>query len=358
MITHPRSVSMSLKRSTASLWGIDAGGSRTTAIVVRPDGDVSVEEFGSISIGTVGPAAAIACLTTVFESVRSELPAGRPAFGCVGCSSAPVAMEAPYPDVLTKVIESHAPAGCVLFVNDMVPLLYAPPVSATGIVVSSGTGSCVLGRDGSGRLAKIGGHEHIVSDEGSAYSLGRAGLRAAARAVDGTGPATNLTDLATKHFGMAIPGLGRWLAESRSARATVAGFAPVVLTASADEVCREIIESNAESLALAVAVALDRLDLGEHPSIGFSGGVMRGSELYRSLVVDMITRRSGLHPATFVLNGAEAVLSMAARLPEQNCGRSIATAYPGPDEGLYISIADPADAALVLAGRPPSRTWV
>lgn len=333
---------MSPSHSATSLWGIDAGGSRTIAVVAHPDGDVSIEKYGSISIGTVGPAAAIAGLTMVFESMRSELPADRLAFGCVGCSSAPVAMESPYPDALTKVIESHAPAGCVLFVNDMVPLLYAPPVSATGIVVSSGTGSCVLGRDGSGRLAKIGGHEHIVSDEGSAYSLGRAGLRAAASAVDGTGPATILSELASEHFGMTLPYLGRWLAENRSARATVAGFAPVVLAASADGVARRIVESNAAWLATAVEVALDRLDLGRHPSIGFSGGVMRGSALYRNLVVEGVVRATGLSPSTFVLHGADAVLSMATSLREQTSGKSVTTPCPGPGEGLFLSIADPA----------------
>jgi N-acetylglucosamine kinase-like BadF-type ATPase len=333
---------MSPSHSATSLWGIDAGGSRTIAVVAHPDGDVSIEKYGSISIGTVGPAAAIAGLTMVFESMRSELPADRLAFGCVGCSSAPVAMESPYPDALTKVIESHAPAGCVLFVNDMVPLLYAPPISAVGIVVSSGTGSCALGRDSSGRLAKIGGHEHIVSDEGSAYSLGRAALRAAASAIDGTGPATILSDLASEHFGMTLPCLGRWLAEKRSARATVAGFAPVVLAATADGVARRIVESNAAWLATAVEVALDRLDLGTHPSIGFSGGVMRGSALYRDLVVEGVVRATGLSPSTFVLHGADAVLSMATSLREQRSGQSATAPCPGPGEGLFLSIEDPA----------------
>ena len=333
---------MSPTRSAASVWGIDAGGSRTTAIVMDPEGHVSIAHYGSVSIGTVGTAAAVAGLTTVLESMRSELAAGQVAFGCIGCSSAPVAEESPYPDAMTKVIESHAPAGRVLFANDMVPLLYSPPISAVGIVVSSGTGSCVLGRDSSGRLAKIGGHEHIVSDEGSAYSLGRAALRAAASAIDGTGPETSLSDLATGHFGMTLPCLGRWLAESRSARATVAGFAPVVLAATADGVARRIVQSNAAWLATAVKIALDRLDLGAHPSVGFSGGVMRGSEAYRNLVVDEVVRASGLRPAFFVLDGGDAVLSMATHLREHRSGRTVTAPYPGPGEGLFLSIADPA----------------
>jgi len=331
--------------STApSVWGVDAGGSRTTVIVARPDGDVSVKQFGSISIGTVGPATATAGLTAVFEFMRSELATDRLAFGCVGSSSAPVAMESPYPDVLVKVIESHAPAGSVLFVNDMIPLLYAPPMSGVGVVVSSGTGSCVLGRDDSGRLAKIGGHEHIVSDEGSAYSLGRAALRAAANAIDGTGPATILSDLAPEHFGMTIPALGRWLAENRSARATVAGFAPVVLDASADNVTRNIIESNAASLAAAVIVALERLDFGAEPSMGFSGGVMRNSEFYRALV-EKLVRVKGFRPLTYVLDGTNAVLAMAAQLRDQNCGRPVTSPCPGPDQGLYLHPDPPLDLA-------------
>jgi hypothetical protein len=53
------------------------------------------------------------------------------------------------------------------------------------------------------------------------------------------------------------------------------------------------------------------------------------------------------------------VLSMAARLPEQNCGRSITSAYPGPSEGLYLAVADPVDPALNAEtdGRMSTRTW-
>jgi N-acetylglucosamine kinase-like BadF-type ATPase len=348
--------------STApSVWGIDAGGSRTTAVVLRPDGEVSPSEFGSISIGTVGAAAASAGLATIFEFLRTELKADQLAFGCVGSSSAPVAMESPYPEVFVKVIESRAPAGSVLLVNDMVPLLYAPPLSGVGVVISSGTGSCVLGRNSSGQLAKIGGHEHILSDEGSAYSLGRAGLRAAARAVDGIGPATILSDLAIEQFRMTIPALGRWLAENPLARAIVAGFAPVVLEASADSVARKIVESNAASLANAAIVALERLNLGAEPSIGFSGGVMRGSAFYRGLV-ERFVKVQGFHPLTYVLDGPHAVVSMATQLRDQNRGGAVTSPCPGPDQGLYLSATNPQFAGWIwsdkwgrsASGRRPS----
>jgi N-acetylglucosamine kinase-like BadF-type ATPase len=325
-------------RSPSNLWGVDGGGSHTTAVVACPGADVSCQRFASISIGTVGHDAAVAGLTKVFKFVRSELPADQLAFGCVGASSVPVAMESPYPDAFVRAIESYAPAGSVLLVNDMVPLLYAPPLGGMGVAISSGTGSCVLGRSGPGRMAKIGGHEYVLSDEGSAYSLGRAALCAAASAIDGTGPATILSELATKHFGMTIPALGRWLAEIRSVRATVAGFAPVVLDASADSVAMEIIESNAASLAAAVIVALDRLDLGAEPTLGFSGGVVRGSESYRALI-ERFVRARGFRPRTHVLDGESAVLSMAVQLADENCGRAVTSPRPGRDEGLHLAVA-------------------
>jgi hypothetical protein len=69
---------------------------------------------------------------------------------------------------------------------------------------------------------------------------------------------------------------------------------------------------------------------------------MRGSEFYRSLVVERLLHTSRLRPSTFVLDGADAVLSMAGCLRDQNGGSLVESAYPGPNEGLYLSIADPA----------------
>jgi N-acetylglucosamine kinase-like BadF-type ATPase len=321
------------------VWGIDAGGSRTTAVVVA-DGTETRREFDSISVGTVGMKAAVSVLGKVLDFVRSHLISDGTTFGCIGCSSMPVAMEAPYPDELVKVIESRAPAGAMVFANDMLPLLYAPPIGGVGVVVSSGTGSCVLARNEKGRLAKIGGHEHLISDEGSAYSLGRAALRAAAAGHDGTGPATVLFERVVEHYGMTIPALGRWLAEKRYARASVAGFAPVLLDSADDPVALRIIEHNAEALADAVRVAVDLLALPPGLRVGFSGGVMRGSESYRTLVVQKMAEYVQ-QPRTFLLDGPDSVRWVAWQLRERpalNRWTARTEPFPGPEEGLYVNV--------------------
>ncbi|MYW04695.1 hypothetical protein GT354_41790, partial [Streptomyces sp. SID3343] len=68
----------------------------------------------------------------------------------------------------------------------------------------------------------IGGCEYLGSDEGSAYALGLAGLRAAVRGLDGRGPATAL-------FAAAGPReLARRLAGEPFPKAAVAELAPQV----------------------------------------------------------------------------------------------------------------------------------
>lgn len=84
--------------------------------------------------------------------------------------------------------------------------LYADSVAAhagalsgrPGVVLAAGTGTVCLGIDQAGKEAKIDGIGHWVGDEGSAFDLGRSGLRVAARHEDGREPAPMLYDLARR----------------------------------------------------------------------------------------------------------------------------------------------------------------
>ena len=49
-------------------------------------------------------------------------------------------------------------------------------LNATGILVISGTGSCVFGRNGQ-RTARVGGWGHLLGDRGSGYGIALANLR-------------------------------------------------------------------------------------------------------------------------------------------------------------------------------------
>jgi N-acetylglucosamine kinase-like BadF-type ATPase len=67
--------------------------------------------------------------------------------------------------------------------------------SGEGVVVLSGTGSLVFGRNASGETARAGGYGRWIGDEGSAYEMGRRGIACVARARDLAAPVTLLADM-------------------------------------------------------------------------------------------------------------------------------------------------------------------
>src|SRR5213078_4483038 len=88
----------------------------------------------------------------------------------------------------------------VLVVNDALIALAAGAGDDPGIVIISGTGSIVYGRNERVEAARAGGWGHMIGDEGSGYWIGREALAAVMRAGDGRGPETGLTAAMLAHF--------------------------------------------------------------------------------------------------------------------------------------------------------------
>jgi len=302
-------------------YAVDAGGSCTAVRVRRRDGRQTSWQAASCAIATVGKRQAVARLRRTLLRVRSELPGDGGAWGCLASSSFPVAGEAAAPEVLIRAIVTSACRGRVIVVNDVVPLLWSGHLAGQGLVVNSGTGSVVIGHTEDGRVLKLGGHEHILSDQGSAYALARAALRAVALAGDGMGPETQLLARAEAFYGHPPPALGRWLAELDRARFEVARFAPQVLEAeeAGDQVASGVVRTEVEALASVAANAVSRLELGDEPRIGLSGGVMRGSPRFRGLVVAEL-ERMGLRPEWAVLDSVAATLDFVDLVRERGTG--------------------------------------
>jgi N-acetylglucosamine kinase-like BadF-type ATPase len=305
----------------APAYALDAGGSHTLVRVRRADGQLRSWNEPSCAIAAAGERVAAARLRRTLARVRAELAAEPVLRGCIASSSCPVAGEAPPPEALVQAITGSECPGPVVLVNDVVPLLWSAHLGGHGVVVNSGTGSSVIGRGAPGRLLKLGGHEHIVSDQGSAYSLAREGLRAAARAADRLGPPTCLLTAAEAFYRRPVPALGRWLAELTRPRSEVARFAAEVLAADeqGDAVAAGIVAAEAAALSQAAVAAVSRLGLGRSPAIGLSGGVLCGSGRFRALVTDGIAE-GGLSPRIAVLSSTDEALAFADLTAEGAAG--------------------------------------
>jgi N-acetylglucosamine kinase-like BadF-type ATPase len=82
---------------------------------------------------------------------------------------------------LARRLRRFAPR--VLVISDVEAAYLAALGAVPGVLLLAGTGSIALGRDRRGRFARAGGLGPLLGDDGSAFSIGRAWLRAAAPAA-------------------------------------------------------------------------------------------------------------------------------------------------------------------------------
>ncbi|MDP6019419.1 MAG: BadF/BadG/BcrA/BcrD ATPase family protein [Candidatus Latescibacteria bacterium] len=216
-------------------------------------------------------------------------------------------------------LESRVLAESILVVTDARTALEGAHCGSPGIVCIAGTGSMVLGRNASGEEARAGGWDPVLGDEGSAYWLVLESVRRALRALDGSGPTTQLRKdllevLDLSEWDEIIAGVyGGGLSRERIAEACPAVFAAA---RSGDQVAVEVIDSGARP--------------------GCPGGCRRGASLYAG------ARRSRLHGRS---------VRRTRRSPSSTDGRSGAYC-PGPEGAT--GLGSPRGAAAGNArGRDP-----
>lgn len=125
-----------------------------------------------------------------------------------------------------------------------------------GVLILSGTGSIVIGRDADGRWARAGGLGPLLGDEGSAFWIGRAWLRA------------------TTHGEDFLP--VRRLVTRADAVARIAGLAPSVLARArrGDRRARAIVGEAQSHLASLARDVVRQLRLPSLVAVSWAGGVL------------------------------------------------------------------------------------
>lgn len=276
--------------------GIDAGGSKTVCQVADETGAVLSEVRGpGANLQSIGEAGVEAVLRDVMGRAfdgRSDQPGAI----CLGIAGADLPREA---KIVQHALARIAPRMSSVVVNDALIALEAGAPGAPGVVVASGTGSIVYGRDAHGRAARAGGWGHLLADEGSGFWLGREALRAVLRSVDHLGPPTLLTERVVAHFGVSRPrDAAREVSAVGVKPSTIAVLARDVQAAAdaGDVVARRILEEAAEQLTLLARAVVARLHLHEE-RIVLAGGTFRAAPTLAAAIVDDLAR---VEPRTVV----------------------------------------------------------
>lgn len=184
------------------------------------------------------------------------------------------------------------------------------PESA-GCILISGTGSVIFGKNKGGEIFRAGGFGNKIGDEGSGYSIGRAGLNAVSKYLDGRGEKTLLAGYVKKQFDIAS-GSGL-IDEIYRKDFDIASFAPFVLKAAAskDKVSAKILEEESEELLLHLK-AIKKISGRKKLKVVLGGSLLKKKNYFSGLLKDKIRHSASFAEIVKPANSPEAGAVMLA----------------------------------------------
>lgn len=313
--------------------GIDGGGTKTSC--------AAGDEFKLLASASAGPSNVMRV---------GEAKARESLYACIrqACAAAGITLQqvssvcigaagAARPEVANLIRQAlgeflDAP---VMVVGDMEIALHAAFDTGPGVVVIAGTGSIAYGRNQHGTIARAGGWGAAISDEGSAYWIGRSAIAAILRAKD-QGLESKICNTTVLTLQDAI--LTRWELSSlddlvRAANSTAlpefAGLFPTVqdCAASGDEGARLVLAGAGRELARLASIVIGRLSVKNVPAgdscdssnpnlpIAIAGGVFRHAPLVRETFIAEVHSfypKSTAMPQ--IVDPVDGALSMARRM--------------------------------------------
>jgi N-acetylglucosamine kinase-like BadF-type ATPase len=160
---------------------------------------------------------------------------------------------------------------------------------AGGIILIAGTGSIAFGKTQEGEIFRTGGWGRFIGDEGSGYVIGRDGLAAVSKELDGRGRKTLLTTMAAEEFGLSSP--ERIIEQVYKNNFDLASLAPLVIRAAAgnDLECGRILNRAAfelSELVRGLTLRMERATRGPRQKIplSFIGSLLTTDSVFSKIV--------------------------------------------------------------------------
>jgi len=240
--------------------GFDGGGTKTECVLMDEVGEVRARtRTGPSNPTRIGLEVALVSLLDAASSALAKacLAASDVAVICGGVAGAG---QANLGTQLMGQLQPHFPNAQISIYNDL-SLTLAVAGEPPNIVIIAGTGSAVIGRDVSGKLARAGGFGPVFGDLGSAYDIGRKavvlGLSQSLRGVEKSPLSNEILHVLKMN----------WVELQDKARiqpdAVFPQVFPVVAKAAngGDDSARSLLRDAAEELRDLVVEVIDRLQL-------------------------------------------------------------------------------------------------
>ncbi len=254
---------------------VDAGNSKTDAVLLTVDGEVLARLRGSGFQPHLGREAAVAALVAVISSTLAMAGVARAdlLFACLANSDLPEE-----DDEYAAVLRDGGFAVHVRVTNDVFALLRSATRAPAAVAVVCGAGmNCVAVAPGGSqvRFLALG---TVTGDWGGGEALGEAVMFHAVRDEDGRGGPTALTRAAADHFGLPdAHAVAKALHLGAIHPSRLHELVPVLfaVASAGDPVALSVVHRQADEVVAYAVAALRRLDLlGTDTAVVLGGGVL------------------------------------------------------------------------------------
>lgn len=157
----------------------------------------------------------------------------------------------------------------------------------SGSILIAGTGSIMFGKDKENIIHRVGGFGRFIGDQGSGYSIGRKGLAAVSKDMDGRGEKTLIRKLLEKKFNISSPEI--LIIEIHKNNLDIASAAPLVIDAAGenDKTAIDILEEEVNELLLHIS-AMKKILNEPEMNLCLIGGLISGVNLYSKILKEKI----------------------------------------------------------------------
>jgi len=272
--------------------GVDGGGTNTRAVLLNEEKLMIGEgSAGASNPLRVGVETAVSNIFSAVDAACDEANKTRSdivsaIFGLAGVRRVDLRQR------VRERIAQNLEIKKIEVVTDAEIALYGATLGKAGIVVIAGTGSICYGKNEKGETAVAGGWGPLAGDEGGGASIARRALQEIAKATDGRGNRTRLSEAGIDYFRTSSPeNLLTAIYTPQMDNAKIAGFARLVVETAkeGDKIAVEILREAGFELGLAANAVIKKLNLqrGKVP-IGYVGSIFRAGELITSSLLETV----------------------------------------------------------------------
>lgn len=231
--------------------GIDGGGTKTAFLLEDAVGqEIAAYKLGPTNPNDVGMDTCLSRLREGILAVTAGIPLGEIA---VFAGIAGGGLSGNNVTYIKKALDGYG-FGAVENGSDVENSLEMALHGKDGVALIAGTGTIAFAQSG-GKRHRVAGWGYLLDGEGSGYDVGRDGLHAALRHIDGRGKPTVLTEQLAQKLQKSVPDAIPEIYQG--GKRLIASLSPLVFAAAraGDAVALAILEKNAAALAEMITAA-------------------------------------------------------------------------------------------------------